>query len=60
MSTTETALTCHLEMPEGPPGDAFLRDAARELGERFKIGHATLQIETDHDAACALRSDRVV
>jgi Co/Zn/Cd efflux system component len=27
MSTTETALTCHLVVPNGHPGDEFLRDA---------------------------------
>ncbi len=46
MSTTETALTAHLVMPAGHPGDAFLHDVAHELEERFKIGHATVQVET--------------
>ena len=32
MSTTETALTAHLVMPGGHPGDAFLREIAEELG----------------------------
>ncbi|MGO4707200.1 cation diffusion facilitator family transporter [Microvirga sp. 2MCAF38] len=45
MSTTDTALTAHLVMPEGHPGDDFLADAQRELKQRFGIGHATLQIE---------------
>ncbi len=45
LSTTETALTCHLVMPAGQPGDAFIEDAARELRRRFGIGHATLQAE---------------
>lgn len=45
MSTTETALTVHLVMPEGHPGDRFLAEAQRELKKRFGIGHATLQIE---------------
>ena len=45
MSTTETALTAHLVMPEGHPGDAFLADVARRLSHDHKIGHATLQIE---------------
>ncbi len=60
MSTTETALTCHLVMPSGHPGDAFLHDLCRELAERFKIGHPTLQIEVDPDMACALAPDHVV
>ncbi|MES2136676.1 MAG: cation diffusion facilitator family transporter [Pseudomonadota bacterium] len=59
MSTTETALTAHLVMPEGCDGDHFLHDAAELLKRRFNIGHATLQIERDA-AACALESDKVV
>ena len=60
MSTTETALTCHLVMPSGHPGDSFLHDLCRELSERFKIGHPTLQIEVDPAVACALAPDHVV
>lgn len=52
MSTTETALTAHLVMPCGPGSDAFLREAARSLRDRFGIGHSTLQVERDEDAAC--------
>ena len=50
MSTTETALTAHLLMPAGhatgAAGDAFLRDAAAGLAERYGIDHATLQLAT--------------
>ncbi len=60
ISTTETALTCHLVMPAGHPGDAFLHDLAAELARRFRIGHSTLQIETDPQLACALAPDEVV
>ena len=49
MSTTETALTTHLVMPAGHPGDAFLRELAHELERDFRIGHATVQIETGQD-----------
>lgn len=49
MSTTETALTAHLIMPGGHPGDAFLRDAAHELEHHHAIGHVTLQVETTFD-----------
>ena len=55
MSTTESALTVHLVMPEGYPGDAFMDDIVRTLKERFSVQHSTLQVEqgtTDH--ACAL------
>ena len=60
MSTTDTALTAHLVRPEGGPADAFLRDAAHELEERFGIAHATLQLETDDEQACRLAPDEVV
>ncbi|WP_457089364.1 cation diffusion facilitator family transporter [Microvirga sp. P5_D2] len=60
MSTTETALTAHLVMPGGHPGDHFLADIQHDLKERFGIGHATLQIEVrapdhrDHSQDCPL------
>ncbi|WP_137681028.1 cation diffusion facilitator family transporter [Aurantiacibacter suaedae] len=50
VSTTETALTAHLVMPEGHPGDAFLRDAAHELKHHHAIGHATFQVEKSREA----------
>ena len=54
LSTTETALTAHLVVPTGPPGDAFLMTVATELKSRFDIGHVTLQVETSAAAACEL------
>jgi cobalt-zinc-cadmium efflux system protein len=45
MSTTAYALTAHLVMPAGHPGDAFLADAAHLVEHEFGIGHATLQVE---------------
>lgn len=45
MSTTETALTVHLVMPGGNPGDQFLHDLAHDLNHQFGIGHPTVQIE---------------
>lgn len=60
MSTTETAMTAHLVMPGGHPGDAFLMRVAAELKERFGIGHVTLQVETSEDTACALAPDDVL
>ncbi|WP_061023995.1 cation diffusion facilitator family transporter, partial [Bradyrhizobium sp. CCH5-F6] len=60
ISTTETALTCHLVMPAGHPGDEFLMESARLLRTEHKIGHATLQIEVDENNACALAPDDVV
>lgn len=52
MSTTEVALTCHLVVPAGKPGDALIEAAAGMLLERFGIDHTTLQIETTSEASC--------
>ena len=60
VGTTETALTCHLMMPAGHPGDAFLARAAHQLADRFGIRHATLQIETGDGVACTLAPDEVL
>ena len=60
MSTTETALTCHVLMPAGHPGDVVLVQLAHELQQRFAIGHVTVQIETDADVICELEPDHVV
>jgi cobalt-zinc-cadmium efflux system protein len=61
MSTTETALTCHLVMPAGHLGDAMLARLAVELRERFAIQHATIQVETGDPAhPCELVPDHVV
>ena len=60
MSTTEVALTCHLVMSGGHPGDDFLHGLCDQLTERFRIDHTTVQIETDPTSACALAPDEVV
>jgi cobalt-zinc-cadmium efflux system protein len=60
MSTTKTALTCHLVMPAGHPGDKFLMDASHMLASRYKIEHATLQVEVARDTRCHLEPDDVV
>jgi cobalt-zinc-cadmium efflux system protein len=54
MGTTQVALTAHLVMPEALRiDDGFLADTTRELGERFGIGHVTLQVmRTPFAAAC--------
>ena len=51
MSTTETALTAHLVMPAGHPGDTFLRDIAHRLEHDHGIQHATIQVEMDRPCA---------
>ena len=60
MSTTETALTCHLVMPKGHPGDEFLRKAYQELHNKFAIAHPTLQIELGDAGVCKLEPEHVV
>jgi cobalt-zinc-cadmium efflux system protein len=60
MSTTEVALTCHMVIPAGPPGDAYLMEISHRLKEDFGIQHTTLQIEIDPRLECALAPDHVV
>lgn len=60
ISTTVTALTTHLVMPGGHPGDAFLGRVAHGLEDEFSIGHATLQIEVSELPACRLAPHNVV
>lgn len=55
MSTSEIALTAHLVMCDGHPGDDFLNRVAEELHRDFAIEHATIQIETGAEI-CALFS----
>ena len=55
MSTNEVALTAHLVMPGGHPGDAFFEEAEHILHGRFGIDHPTLQIETAETADPAHR-----
>ncbi|MEM8695617.1 MAG: cation diffusion facilitator family transporter [Pseudomonadota bacterium] len=45
MSTTEIALTAHVVIPGGHPGDAFFARVQFKLEDRFHIGHSTIQIE---------------
>jgi len=59
MSTTETALTCHLVIPGGAPGDEFINQIYDELHRRFGIAHLTIQIETG-DQACRLAPAHVI
>jgi len=61
MSTTETALTAHLVMPAGHPGDDFIAHVVHDIEHRFRIGHVTIQIEMGTSAnPCALAPDHVV
>jgi cobalt-zinc-cadmium efflux system protein len=58
MSTNETALTAHLVRPGGYE-DSFLHGVCEELSHRFKIHHATLQIEAGSDV-CKLAPAELV
>jgi cobalt-zinc-cadmium efflux system protein len=61
LSTTESALTVHLVMPNGHPGDAFMDEIVQTLEERYCVHHSTLQIEqgtTNH--ACSLTARKPV
>jgi cobalt-zinc-cadmium efflux system protein len=59
MSTTETALTAHLVRPASQTDDRFLDEIAHELEHRFRIQHATIQIETG-EGECRLAPANVV
>lgn len=61
MSTTEIALTAHLVRPGCGLDDAFLRRAQHDLEHDFRIGHATLQIESGDGAdPCGMAAGRRV
>lgn len=60
ISTTETALTCHLVMPGGCPGDAFIAKVSEAMAHEFGIGHTTIQVERGDGDACRLEPDHVV
>ena len=47
MSTTEYALTAHLNIPAPESNDNFLTETAEALNNKFGISHATIQIEND-------------
>ena len=59
LSTTSNALTTHLVMPNGHPGDVFLDHVAEELREHFGIGHAAIQIELGDGPSCRLAPEYV-
>ena len=61
MSTTETALTAHLVTSADCSGEALVVKAVHGLNERFRIGHATLQVErAEHKYSCPLAPAHVV
>jgi cobalt-zinc-cadmium efflux system protein len=60
MSTTETALTCHMVILDGHPGDEALHKISDELRHHFGIPHSTIQVEVTDDANCALAHKHAV
>jgi cobalt-zinc-cadmium efflux system protein len=58
MSTTEFALTAHLVIPAGFPGDRFLADCAHGIEHAFAITHSTFQVEVGGE--CELQPARRV
>jgi cobalt-zinc-cadmium efflux system protein len=61
MSTTETAMTAHVVRPVADDHDEFLHEVCAELNSRFRIGHATVQVEHSAGAhACRLAPADVV
>lgn len=59
MGTTENALTAHLVRPGHGLDDAFLMDTCKQLNDRFKIPHATIQIEAGMQDCPLQPEDRV-
>lgn len=47
LGTSEVALSAHLVMPGGHPGDSFFVALAEQLEHHFQIRHPTIQIELD-------------
>lgn len=61
MSTTESALTVHLVMPQGHPGDAWMAKVQNDLHALYYIGHSTFQIEHgDPEHPCVLAPEHLV
>ena len=59
MSTTEIALTAHLVKPDAEVDDALIQRINRELHERFRIEHTTIQLERE-DGRCSQAPANVV
>lgn len=61
MSTTETALTVHLVVPEKVINDDAMAQICRDLHDRFGIEHTTIQVERgDGTAECGQAPAHVV
>lgn len=57
ISTKDIALSVHLVMPGGYPGDAVMDSFAASLSDKFNIRHSTLQYaQGPRDQACILEA----
>jgi len=59
LSTTENAMTAHIVMPAGHPGDVFVDGIVGTLRRDYAMHHATLQVEmgtTEHHCALDKKS----
>jgi cobalt-zinc-cadmium efflux system protein len=52
LSTTQAAVSAHLVIPQGHPGDALLAEWVHGLKHDFPIHHVTLQIEIGAGPPC--------
>lgn len=57
MSTSETAMTAHLVLPQGHPGKGFLANVQKKMKEHFAIHHITIQIELEDEEADLCQTD---
>ena len=57
IGTTDVALTAHVVMPDGLPGDAWHAALAAALKAAFGIDHPTVQIERGDGPPCHLEPD---
>jgi cobalt-zinc-cadmium efflux system protein len=57
LSTKEVALTAHLVMSQGTPANVDYKKINATLKEKFKINHATLQVEMENSDFLCLRSE---
>ncbi len=57
LSTREVALTVHLVMPDRKLTDAEFHTINKTLKEKFRIDHATLQVESGHPEFACHRTD---
>jgi cobalt-zinc-cadmium efflux system protein len=61
LSTTDTALTAHLVRTDSQRDDELLVAVCGELRSRFRVGHATIQLEcSDTAKRCELAPDDVI